>query len=176
MVATKHYSSVLRNGLVNVMILTILKCVMYMYVAHNALIGKAVLLPWACKVFLQTYDTKFTGSIKSACVTIEIVDSCVLFSSKWLLNQLIIPIRMSYKCVHMKFGTVLYHRGVDLLVSLLWALGANNLSEDTSVQHHTSTTKQIDKSSVLHNATYVVNDLISEGNPPQENITHYHLT
>jgi len=36
----------------------------------------------------------------------------------------------------MKFGTVLYHRGVDLLVSLSWALGDNSLSEDTSVQHY----------------------------------------
>jgi len=127
----------------------------------------------SCRHMTQSSPVR---SIKSACVTIETVDSCVLFSSKWLLNQLIIPIRMLYKCVHIKFGTVLYHRGADLLVSLSWALGANSLSEDTSVQHHTSTTKQIDKSSVLHNAAYVVNDLISVGNLPQENIAHYHLT
>ena len=30
---------------------------------------------------------------------------------------------MKYKCIHKKFGTILYHKGSDLLVSLSWALG-----------------------------------------------------
>jgi len=54
----------------------ILKC--DICVAHNMLIGKTVLLPWACKVFLPAYDTEFTGSIKSVCVTIETGDSFIL--------------------------------------------------------------------------------------------------
>ena len=35
------------------------------YVARNLLMEKAVLLPWACKVFLQAYDTELISSIKS---------------------------------------------------------------------------------------------------------------
>ena len=82
------------------------------------------MLPWACKVFLQAYNTKLVGSIKSARVSIDIGDSCLLFSGKWLLNERITHLNpyMLYKCVHMKFGTILYRRGVDLLVSLSWAL------------------------------------------------------
>ena len=134
------------------------------YVARNLLMEKAILLPWACKVFLQAYDTEFAGSIKSAQVKIDIGDSCLLFTSKWLLNELITHLNsyMLYKCVHMKFGTILYRRGVDLLVSLSWALSANSPTEDTVVKHVTPTTKQSDKLSILHNAAYVVNDLIHE--------------
>jgi len=64
--------------------------------------------------------------------------------------------------------------GVDLLVSLSWGLMANSLSEDTSVQHHTSTTKQLDSSSVLHNAAYVVNDLIHEEISRQSTTKKHH--
>lgn len=30
---------------------------------------------------------------------------------------------MEYKCIHMKFGTVIYRKEGDLLTSLSWALG-----------------------------------------------------
>ena len=128
------------------------------YVAHKLLMEKAVLLPWACWVFLQAYDTEFSGRIKSAQVTVDTGDSCLLFSSKWLLNQLITHLNtyMLYKCVHMKFGTILYRRGVDLLVSLSWALSANSSTEDITVKPTTG--KQSDKFSVLHTAAYIVKD------------------
>ena len=55
-----------------------------------------------------------------------------------------------------------------------FSLGDNSLSEDTSVQHHTSTTKQLDNSSVLHNAAYVVNDLIHEEISRQSTTIKHH--
>ena len=36
---------------------------------------------------------------------------------------------MSYKCIHKKFGTILYLKGGDLLVSLSWALGCQGRKE-----------------------------------------------
>ena len=133
------------------------------YVARNLLMDKAILLPWACKVFLQAYDTELIGSIKSTRVSIDTGDSCLLFTGKWLLNELITHLNpyMLYKCVHMKFGTILYRKGGDLLVTLSWALSANIPFEDTSVKHITPV-KHSDKVAILHNASYLVNDLIHE--------------
>ena len=62
----------------------------------------------------------------------------------------------------MKFGTILYRRGVDLLVSLSWALSTNSPFDDTTVKHITPTAKQSDKLAILHNAGHMLNDLIHE--------------
>jgi len=50
------------------------------YVSHHLLMEKAILLPWASKVFLQAYDTEVTGSVKSARVIIHTGDNSLLFS------------------------------------------------------------------------------------------------
>ena len=79
----------------------------------------------------------------------------------------------------MKFGTILYRRGVDLLVSLSWALSTNSPFDDTTVKHITPTAKQSDKLAILHNAGHMLNDLIHEeinSNPLQGEITHCYLT
>ena len=49
------------------------------YIAHNLLMEKAILLPWACKVFLQAYDTELIGSIKS-------IRGCILWESTMKLS------------------------------------------------------------------------------------------
>ena len=100
----------------------VLKAVLF--VAEQLLQQKAVLLPWASQIFLQAYQLHRTGSIKSAELNLEVGESTVKFSSRWLLNQLIIYLNpyMSYKCVHRKFGTILYRKGGDILTSLSWAL------------------------------------------------------
>ena len=121
------------------------------YVANQLLVEKAVLLPWACQVFLEAYDIQHTGSIKSAKITIETGESTVMFTSRWLLHQLIIYLNsyMSYKCVHMKFGTVLYRTGIDIMVSLSWALSAIPFSNQT-YEAYTPTIKHFsEKSSTL---------------------------
>ena len=96
-----------------------------LFVAEQLLQQKAVLLPQASQVFLQAYGVNHTGSIKSVELNLEVGEGTVQFSSRWLLNQLIVYLSpyMSYKCVHMKFGTILYHKGVDLFTSLSWPLG-----------------------------------------------------
>ena len=109
------------------------------YVANHLLQEKAVLLPWACKVFLQSYESESTGSVTSAKVTVETGDSTVILSSRWPLHQLIEHLNycMSYKCVHMKFGTILYRKGVDLLVSFSWALSTQ--TQEGEYEHHMCT-------------------------------------
>ena len=59
----------------------------------------------------------------------------------------------------MKFGTIIFHRGVDLLVSLSCT---SSPFDDSTVKHITPTAKQSDKLAILHNAGHMVNDLIHE--------------
>ena len=71
---------------------------------------------------------------------------------------------MLYKCVHMRFGTILYRKGADILVSLSWALSDQSSSQDSTGEEHTCAhaTNLPDKETVLHNAACIVNDLIHE--------------
>lgn len=90
---------------------SVLKAVLF--VAEHLLQNKALLLPQVCHVFLQEHGVPHFGSIKSVDLTLEVGESGVKFSSRWLLNHLIINLNpyMQYKCVHMKFGTVIYRKG-----------------------------------------------------------------
>ena len=146
--------------------------------AKQLLLEKAVLLPWACKVFLQSHDP---STLKSTRVTIETGESKLLFSGKWLLHQLISYLNsyMLYKCVHKKFGTVLYRKGGDILASLSWALGVQDSSpvdiEDCETQSHiTPVTDHSDKITILCSAAYVINDLIHEENNRQATVRNDH--
>ena len=78
------------------------------FVAKHLLAQKAILLPWACHVFLQAYDVQY-ADIKSVKVKLELGESTVQFSSRWLLHQLILhlDVYLMQKCVHIKYGTVL---------------------------------------------------------------------
>ena len=91
------------------------------FVAKYLLLQKALLLPWVCQVFLIAYGIQYTGDIKSVQVTLEVGDSSVKFSSRWLLHQLITHLDgyMMHKCIHMKFGIVLYRRGEIFLLHCL---------------------------------------------------------
>ena len=92
-----------------------------LFVAENLIQQKAVLLPWACQIFLQAYCNDQTGSTPTQ-LTLEVGESSVRFTSQHLLNQLILHLNqyniMLYKCMHKKFGTILYRRGGDILTSL----------------------------------------------------------
>ena len=72
------------------------------YVAKYLLQKKAILLPWACHVFLKVYGINYTGSVNSVELTLEVGESNVQFSSRWLLHQLIVYLdsHMLYRCVH----------------------------------------------------------------------------
>jgi len=79
------------------------------FVAKHLLPQKAVLLPWACHIFLQAYGMQYTGDVKSVQVNLEMRKYSVQFSSRWLLHQLIVYLDayMMHTYVHMKYGTVL---------------------------------------------------------------------
>ena len=64
----------------------------------------------------------------------------------------------------MRFGTILYRKGADILVSFSWALSVQSSSQDSMGEEHTCAhaTNLTDKETVLHNAACIVNDLIHE--------------
>lgn len=73
-----------------------------------------------CRV-LDIYDFHSIEDIKSVQLTLEVEKQ---FSSHWLLHQMIyhLDTYMMRKCVHIKFGIVLFWKGGDVLVALSWAL------------------------------------------------------
>ena len=85
-------------------------------VANHLLQNKALLLPVASKLFISSYlsDTSETD------IYLDLGDYTIKFSSRWLLNQLIAHLHshIDYKCIHKKYGTVLFRRNGNLLHSL----------------------------------------------------------
>ena len=133
------------------------------FVAKHLLTQKAVLLPWACQVFLRAYNIHCTVDIKS--VRIEMKECNVQFSSRWLLHQLIIYLDayMMHKCVHMKYGTVLYRKGADILETLSWALSTSHLADhwyESEEQKHRD--KHPNTETTLKEASFIMNNLIHE--------------
>ena len=94
------------------------------YVAGELLLQRALFLPKVSKAFLNEYGH---NNIESDLQTLKIeTDGAIIrYTSRWLLNQLIVllGVHMKYKCVHKKFGVILYRCNGDLLTSLSWALG-----------------------------------------------------
>ena len=84
----------------------VLKAVLH--VSEHLLHQKAMLLPDVCHIFLEAFGISHYGSIASVDLHLEVGNSTVRFSSRWLLHQLIIYLHpyMQYKCIHMKFGIV----------------------------------------------------------------------
>ena len=91
-----------------------------LFVADEILHQRAVLLPEACIAFTKAYPSAASTTDK---LHLEVGDSTIRFTSQWLLHQLILHLQahLSYKCIHKKFGTILYRTGGDLLMSLSWA-------------------------------------------------------
>ena len=89
----------------------------------------------------------------------------IKYSTQWLLNQLIVYLQqhMSYKCIHKRFGTVLFHTGGDLLTSLSWALGRASVESTNQVQvilEQKDVATDAYKEKVLNEAGDIVNNLI----------------
>ena len=106
--------------------------------AEHLIHQKAVLLPWVCNVFLDTHSQALAGSKPTPSPILEVGESTVKFSSRWLLNQLILYLNqhMSYKCIHKRFGTILYRKEGDILTSLSWALSNSNMHVDDDETIH----------------------------------------
>ena len=133
-----------------------------LFIADSLLSQKVVLLPWVCQMFLEAYGVQQGEDVRS--VYIEERERKIKFSSWWLLDHLIVHLHphMMHKCVHMRFGTVLYRRGVDLLVALSWALSSSQLVpsfEPSKQQHHTSQNNHLNTETTLKEASIIINDL-----------------
>ena len=137
------------------------------HVATELLQDRALLLPQVCDVFLSKYGTVRNPSQ----LYLEVGDSEVQFSSRWLLHQLIVYLHsyMRYKCIHKKFGIVLYRNGGDLLQSLSWALGSKcqthsseNSFEPLQTELQTSKLHRGEQKLIKQAAT-IINNLILGG-------------
>ena len=112
---TKIWESALSDETTDKVSKTILHTVLY--VANELLNQRAMLLPHVSQVFLKEY---FQSVPEDTDYTLEGPECTIKFSSKWLLEKLLahLDLHMEYKCVHKKFGTLLYNKNRDLLVSL----------------------------------------------------------
>ena len=132
-----------------------------LFVAKHLLEDKALQLTTVASVFIESYTGEKVNNMLES-IEIEMGNSKIKFSNRWLLNQLICYLNkyMLCRCVHRKYGTTLYKRDGDILVSLSWALGA-------AKQHNGVTTKyspagHTDLSSAVQESGYLINNLIHE--------------
>ena len=90
------------------------------YIAKLLQQDRAILLPQAATVFHMNYP----GGEENGCLHLDVSDGTIMFTGKWLLNQLIIHLQpyMDYRCVAPRLGTLLYPRKGDLLKCLTHAL------------------------------------------------------
>ena len=146
--------------------LTIALLTAVVHVATELLQDRALLLPQVRDVFLSKYGTVRNSSQ----LYLEVGDSEVQFSSRWLLHQLIVYLHsyMRYKCIHKKFGIILYRNGGDLLQSLSWALGSKcqthsseNSFEPLKTELQTSKLHRGEQK-VIKQAATIINNLILE--------------
>lgn len=124
------------------------------HVAKLLLASRATLLPRVSTVFLEAYQTTPTGENFPE---IETAECLIKFSSRWLLQKLLTHLKhhLSYKCIHRKFGTVLYRTGGDLLTSISWALGEKPIETESYC-----TTNSQNSESRLDEAAHMLNDLV----------------
>ena len=140
-----------------------------LYIAREFVSQRAVLLPNISRMFCQEYDQENIASD----LHLEVSEGTITFTSKWLLSQLILHFQdhIKYKCIHRKFGTVLFHKGSDLLVSLSWALGRVHENTIHDPYTHNPPTNQL---SVVMEAAHTINERIHSeiANMERENSIH----
>ena len=86
----------------------------------------------------------------------------VKFTSRWMLHQLKLYLtsHIEHKCMHKKFGTVLYSKGVDILTSLSWALGAGTLPKDLEYMASKPEQTILRDDVILKKTGYIINNLV----------------
>ena len=142
-----------------------------LFVADEILHQRAILLPKAWQVFTKAYLSPATTTNQ---LQLETSDSTIKITSQWLLHQLILYLQahLSYRCIHRKFGTILYRTGGDLLTSLSWALGSPKVQATEQLDGGLD----INTAHIMHEAGYIMNDLLhneirglaTEANEPRE--------
>jgi hypothetical protein len=125
------------------------------YVANHLLAQQALLLPQASTIFLQLYDVAPTDHI-------ETNEGTIKYSSRWLLTQLILKlgVHINYKCVHKKFGIILYRKNGDLLKSLSWALGTKTSKSKTNLSLYSAVNNNDHQA--LYEASGLVNKMLHD--------------
>jgi len=137
-------------------------------VSEHLLHQNAALLPHVCRVFLESYGVSLGcgSSTTGIDVDLEVGDSTVTFSSRWLLHQSITYIHPYLQYIHRTFGTVLFRKGGDLLASLSWALGAMSYrsfqSSSFLLTRETPGTGAGHREQVIEEAGCILDDLIHE--------------
>ena len=130
------------------------------FVARELLNQRAVLLPHVSRVFLHTYGQSTSDSNEQI---LEGREGTIKFSSRWLLKQLIMHLcnHMDYKCVHKKFGTVLFRKGGDMLLSLSWVLGRGATESESLYECKSGQSNTMENTAgILIKAGDILNDLI----------------
>ena len=114
--------------------------------------NKAI-LPQAVSVFIKYFDPCVTQEDK---INLEMKHGIIKFSSKWLMQQLIIYLQpyMSYKCVVRKLGTLLYPSNADLLKCLTYAL------HDSQSEVYVPPITEMPTASILSNSGRIINDAL----------------
>ena len=109
-----------------------------LYVAHELENERAVLLPDVSKIFLNHYLAANNDS--SEHTTIESSEGTIKFSYERLLRQLTVHLypHIASKCVHKKFGILIYKRGGDLLTSLSWTKKVISMNKMKMLSDYTS--------------------------------------
>ena len=127
-----------------------------LFVAKHLLEDKALLLTTVASVFIESYTGEKVNNMLES-IEIEMGNSTIKFSNRWLLNQLICYLNkyMLCRCVHRKYGTILYKRDGDILVSLSWALGA--AKQHSGVTTNYSPSGHTDLSSAVWESGYLIN-------------------
>lgn len=128
-----------------------------LYVADEIMHERAVLLPRASQVFIAVYTENSEQSQTE--YVLEIGEGTVNYTTRWLLNQIILHLEpfITYKCVHKKFGTLIFRKDGDILTSLSWALGRPQSETDSM---YTAVGNPQSKANILREAGDIVNDLV----------------
>lgn len=132
------------------------------FVARHLKQNKALLLSSASIIFTELYTgSKVTSNSSAIKLNLETDDSTTKFTSHWLLNNLIIHLNayLEFKCVHRRFGTMLYRRNGDILTSLSWALGASTVTHEGN-STDCSGPSCLSKEKLLHQSAQLINDML----------------
>ena len=128
------------------------------FVARHLKQNKALLLSSASIIFTESYaGSKVTSNSSAINLNLETDDSTTKFTSLWLLNNLIIHLNayLEFKCVHRRFGTMLY----NILTSLSWALGASIVTHEGN-STDCSGPSRLSKEKLLHQSAQLINDML----------------
>ena len=139
------------------------------FVANIIQSNKAVLLPQVSRFFLENYISSSNQISLDNDKSIINEEGTVTFNSRWMLYQLKLHLysHLVHKCIHKKYGTILYRKDGDLLTSLSWALGTNSFEageEFTSNPQHNCPDEII-----VSRAREIINNLILSETMKQSN-------